>query len=297
MPVMDGIEATKVIRSGSQFQNLPIIAMTAAAMAVDREACLKAGMNDHIAKPIDPDQLLGALLRWIKRPDNDGALRQGRSKTSETIEASNPVDGPLEISGIDVASALKRTGGNRKRYETLLRRFAQQQAHSVEDIRGLLSSRDLATAERMAHSLKGAASTLGAMAVSEGAAKAEVAIRNGKDVDAILISLSEDLSGSVRAIQAALAEERPAKGGVATVDPTRALEALKRLRDLLENDDGEAADFVVEALPACSGVLTDLEIENLGELVGDFDFEAALACLSRITSRLGVNPEANDLGT
>lgn len=67
MPVMDGIEATRVIRSDPRFQNLPIIAMTANAMATDREQCLKAGMNDHIGKPIDPDQLFSVLLRWTGR--------------------------------------------------------------------------------------------------------------------------------------------------------------------------------------------------------------------------------------
>jgi two-component system sensor histidine kinase/response regulator len=67
MPVMDGIEATRIIRSDARFDQLPIVAMTANAMAVDRDRCLEAGMNDHIAKPIDPDQLFGALIRWIGR--------------------------------------------------------------------------------------------------------------------------------------------------------------------------------------------------------------------------------------
>jgi len=65
MPVMDGIEATRIIRADARFTELPIVAMTANAMAVDRDRCLEAGMNDHIAKPIDPDQLFGALIRWI----------------------------------------------------------------------------------------------------------------------------------------------------------------------------------------------------------------------------------------
>ena len=65
MPVMDGIEATRIIRADSRFDQLPIVAMTAAAMAADRDRCLEVGMNDHIAKPVDPDQLFGALSRWI----------------------------------------------------------------------------------------------------------------------------------------------------------------------------------------------------------------------------------------
>jgi two-component system sensor histidine kinase/response regulator len=286
MPIMDGTEATQAIRSEPRFQDLPIIAMTANAMAADKEKCLKAGMDDHIAKPIDPEELVGKLLRWIKRRDDNGPLRQNQSQSSERVDASSTADAPLEIASVEVASALKRTGGNQKRYENLLRRFAQQQENPVDAIRQSLSSGDTATAERMAHSLKGAASTLGVMAVAEWAAKAELAIRDGKDVDATLTSLSEDLASSVQAIHTALTERDKAKDVVVPLDPIKVLETLERLKDLLENDDGEAADLVTEACPTFSGVLTDVEIENLNELVGNFNFNAALKCLSRIVARL-----------
>ncbi|MGC2408421.1 MAG: response regulator [Methyloceanibacter sp.] len=74
MPVMDGIEATRAIRSDPRFQSLPIIAMTANAMAADREKCLHAGMNDHIGKPIDPNQLFSVLLRWAERRNVETTL-------------------------------------------------------------------------------------------------------------------------------------------------------------------------------------------------------------------------------
>jgi two-component system sensor histidine kinase/response regulator len=293
MPVMDGIEATKVIRSEALFQDLPIIAMTAAAMAIDREKCLKAGMNDHIAKPIDPNQLFGTLLRWIKRPGGDSTMPRKRAQINE--QAPDVAETPLEIDGIDVASALKRMGGNRKRYESLLRRFAQQQENAVQAIRESLSSGDVATAERAAHSLKGAAGTLGAMAASESAAKAEVAIRSGQEIDTTLTVLSDNLGKAVQAIRAALPKESAANGRGASVDPTAILERLTELERLLKSDDGEAADFIIQTRPILSGTLTDMEIENLGELVGDFNFEAALACLSNIIARLEKNLEANDL--
>jgi two-component system, sensor histidine kinase and response regulator len=71
MPIMDGIAATLAVRSDPRFKHLPIIAMTANARATDREKCLEAGMNDHIGKPIDPDQLFSVLLRWAGRRDVD----------------------------------------------------------------------------------------------------------------------------------------------------------------------------------------------------------------------------------
>jgi two-component system sensor histidine kinase/response regulator len=291
MPVMDGIEATQVIRSDSRFRSLPIIAMTANALVSDRELCLQAGMNDHIAKPIDPDQLFGVLLRWIKRPDRDSAAVLGRaSAKAQGATADAASDGPLDIAGIDAKSALKRTGGNRKRYETLLRRFAQQQAGTVEGIRKALAAGDAATAERAAHSLKGAAGTLGAGALSEAAAKAETAIKTGQGIDTALTSLSLVLSLAVGAIRVALPDADAAGGGgLAPADPATVVEPLTRLKRLLETDDGEAADFVVDARPDLSGVLTGAEIETLSELVGDFNFEAALKCLSGIAVRLSLN--------
>ena len=76
MPVMDGIEATRIIRSDPRFKTLPIVAMTANAMAVDRKRCLEAGMNDHIAKPIYPDELFKVLLRWARRRSVEGTMEQ-----------------------------------------------------------------------------------------------------------------------------------------------------------------------------------------------------------------------------
>ncbi len=293
MPVMDGIEATRILRSDPRFETLPIIAMTANALVSDREMCLEAGMNDHIAKPIDPDQLFGVLLRWIRRPDSDGAgvrewIVEARPATAAPMAAA-AAEGPLGIDGIDVKSALKRTGGNRKRYEALLRRFAQQQAATVEDIRKALSMGDAATAERAAHSLKGAAGTLGAGALSEAAAKAETAIKMGQGIDTALTSLSIDLGAAVMAIRAALPDVVATNGGGGTRDPATVVEPLTQLKRLLETDDGEAADFMIDARSQLSGVLTPTEIETLSELVGDFNFESALKCLSSIAGRLSLS--------
>jgi two-component system sensor histidine kinase/response regulator len=291
MPVMDGIEATRILRSDPRFERLPIIAMTANALVSDREQCLQAGMNDHIAKPIDPDQLFGVLLRWIKRPDGDGAgVREWvEARHAATPTAASAVDGPLDIDGVEVKSALKRTGGNRRRYEALLRRFAQQQASTVEDIRKALSMGDAATAERAAHSLKGAAGTLGAGALSEAAAKAETAIKTGQGIDTALSSLSVDLASTVGAIRAALPDQAATNGGGLTRDPAAVVEPLKELKRLLESDDGEAADFIIDARSQLAGVLTPTEIETLSELVGDFNFESALKCISSISDRLSLN--------
>ncbi len=116
----------------------------------------------------------------------------------------DPDSGALKIAGIDTELGLKRIGGKRERYESLLRKFAERQAGSAEAIRAALSGGDASTAEREAHSLKGAASTLGAAALAEHAANVETAIQTGQNVDEVLESLSHSLVALVKAIRAAL---------------------------------------------------------------------------------------------
>jgi len=110
----------------------------------------------------------------------------------------------FKIAGIDTSLGLKRTGGKRERYESLLRKFAGQQAGIAQAIRGALLVGNASAAEREAHSLRGAASTLGAAAVAEHAAKVEIAIKTGQSVDEALESLSHSLVAVVKAIRAAL---------------------------------------------------------------------------------------------
>jgi signal transduction histidine kinase/CheY-like chemotaxis protein len=281
MPVIDGIEATRVIRSDPRFQTLPIIAMTASVLVSDREMCREAGMNDHIAKPIDPNQLFDVLLRWIPRSGD----------TIRTASRGDPTSpGILSIAGIDTELGLTRTGDKRERYESVLREFAKQEAGAVEQMRTALAAGDDATAQRGAHSLKGAAGTLGAIALSEAAAKVETAIKNGHDVDEALKSLSVSLLAVVEAISTALPDE--VSIGVASqafADPETVVEPLNQLKRLLENYDGAATKFALEARPSLSRVLTEAEMETLSGLVSKYDFVAARKCIADIAARLSLD--------
>jgi len=283
MPVMDGITATKAIRSNPTFASLPIIAMTANAMDRDREACLAAGMNDHLAKPIEPEKLFAALLKWIRRQ------AAAASVAATPAVASIAVSAALAIPGIETATALQRTGGNRKRYESLLSRFADSQSAAVVEIRSALAAEDLPTAQRIAHSLKGASANLGAMSLAEIAAKAEAAISSNQFVAPTLETLSRSLDATVAAIRAALPSVAPVAAG--TADPSTVAEPLSRLKKLLESDDGEAADFIVEVRPNLLKVLTTTEVDSLTNHVGNFAYTDALQSLSSIASRLSLTLE------
>jgi signal transduction histidine kinase/DNA-binding response OmpR family regulator/HPt (histidine-containing phosphotransfer) domain-containing protein len=284
MPVMDGLAATRAIRQNSKFKDLPIIAMTANVMAGDREKCLEAGMNDHLPKPIEPDNLFKSLLRWIPVR----TVAPSGETAPVVTEQKAPADSTsMHIPGIDTQSALKRTGGSRPRYESLLRRFADSQVGSVKEIRDALSAQDSATAQRIAHSLKGAAANLGANGLASAAGRAELAIKTQSDVEPALVEMEEALLAAVATIQKALpSTEKGESKQSSNGDPSVVVQPLSRLKKLLETDDSEAAEFIVEAQGTFSTVLRRTEIETLTRAVGDFDYESALRTVSGIADRL-----------
>ena len=177
MPVMDGIAATEAIRRQPQFATLPIVAMTANAMQQDRDRCIDAGMNDHIAKPIDPDDLFAKLHKWT--------LNQGRSAASAAIAPASAAPRPIaeifaDIAGLDVALGLRQVQGREALYLSLLYKFVRGQADARARIAAALLHGDGGGAEIIAHTLKGVAAQIGANQVSELAAQVERAIHQGK---------------------------------------------------------------------------------------------------------------------
>ena len=197
--------------------------------------------------------------------------------------------GVLSIAGVDTESGLKLTGDKRGHYESLLREFAKQEEGTVEQIRTALAAGDAATAQRGAHSLKGAAGTLGATTLAEEAARAEAAIKSGHGVDEALRSLSDSLIAAVEAISTALPDEVSIDvASQASADPAAVIEPLTQLKRLLENYDGAAAKFTVQAQPKLSCALTAEEMETLTGLVGRYDFVAARKCIADIAARLSL---------
>jgi two-component system sensor histidine kinase/response regulator len=287
MPVLDGVAATMKIRANPCTRSLPIIAMTANAMARDRDKCLQAGMNDYLAKPIDPDKLFDILLRWIS-PRAMAAASAGTPAGSTPVRASSL----LMIPGIDTATALKRTGGNPQRYESLLTCFVDSQSAAPLEIRAALAIEDATAALRIAHSLKGASANLGANSLAEKAAQVEAAIESKRGVARALEALSHSLNATIAAIRTAVPAESPARdSAVGAVEPAAMVQSLARLKRLLQADDGAASDFILEVRPQLSKVLTAAEIDALMSHVGNFAYGDALNSLSHILARLSLTLE------
>jgi CheY-like chemotaxis protein len=156
MPEIDGYEATARIRSSDSTRDIPIIALTAAAMAQDKDACHAAGMNDHLSKPVEPDDLLDTLLRWIppKRPLD-----------VQPVTGYN--DGIFTLPGFDLVKAAHRMAGNWTLLRKTLGTFVEEFLDSPGHLDQLIKEKKFADAEWLVHSIKGASGNIGAVNLYE----------------------------------------------------------------------------------------------------------------------------------
>ncbi len=285
MPEMDGFAATRLLRSDPRLQKLPIIAMTAHALVEERQRCLEAGMNDHVSKPIDPDNLFSTLMRWAK-PRPKQAVESQVAATN--IKASDTVVLP-EIAGINLADGLKRVAGNRRLYRDLLEQFAAKQGDAANQISAALESGDLKLAEHIAHTTKGVAGNIGIAEVQSVAQKLEKALHDGEGkVLPLLVEFAGLMSAQVRAIENGLRDSATARREEARTSPFNAetaAAAIARLRTLLEASDGDAEESFRSLQDAVTGTVEKQHLDGLSAFINDFDFDAALLKLDEIANR------------
>jgi CheY-like chemotaxis protein len=278
MPVMDGLSATREMRKLPEFATLPIIAMTANVQASDRQRCTDAGMNDHLAKPIDPELLWQCLLRWIK-PRTSLPVE---SDTTVAAKASSKDDGlaiPEHVAGLDTEAGLRRVLGKKPLYLSMLRRFAAGQKTAVAQLLAALAQDDLATAERLAHTTKSTAGSIGALEIQALAAAVEHGLAHGEPRQAVLAhvqALEQPLAALVSALAQALPEE--VAHARVSVDPVKLKEICDRLASLLAYDDAAAVDVVSEHADVLDTAFPT-HYPALENAVKMFDFEAALQAL------------------
>src|SRR5262249_29166149 len=152
-------------RADGRFTSLPIVAMTAHATIEERNRCLAAGMNNHVAKPIDPAVLFDTLALYYK----PSSAPPPAPVTAPAAPAAGDVAAVPSVEGLDTADGLLRVAGNRKLYMKLLRQFVEQQARTPAEISTALAAGDRTLATRLAHTAKGVAGNLGARAVQTAA--------------------------------------------------------------------------------------------------------------------------------
>ncbi len=171
MPEMDGIEATRIVRSELNMQELPIIALTAHTMAGDRDRCLDAGMNDYLPKPIDRASLFNTLKKNIEiKGGHFDCIPEAFGSANAQVPAF-----ALKVPGLDVADGLTRLGDDWDLYMDVLKEYCEHYRNFLPEIKQLLSKKEFTTARRKAHALKGAAANVSAGNLSETARHLEMA--------------------------------------------------------------------------------------------------------------------------
>ncbi|MBF0274224.1 MAG: response regulator [Nitrospinae bacterium] len=278
MPEMDGITATKLIRSDKAYKDLPIIAMTAHAMVGDREKSIEAGMNDHVTKPIDPEILFETLDKWIK-------IKTGESKPEKKTEKPEEPDEFIQLDGIDTKIGLKTNMNNKELYLRIMRMFQTEFGDAASRLNVLIESGDIKEAHRVVHTIKSASASIGALELSKIGQEVEYLLADSK----IELPLIERLKKELERILVSL-QNLPSSEETAAHEENNSQEKIKELFDTLERflskHDSEA-ETVIEKV---SKLNIPEEIKNkvseLNELIEDIEYERALLLLKEIKKEL-----------
>jgi CheY-like chemotaxis protein len=287
MPVMDGYAATREIRKDKSFKDLPIIAMTAHAMAGDENKSLEAGMNGHVTKPIDPDQLFSTLQKWIKPSEKRVQVQQPevtveQSESDKALPAEDEL--PEYLPGFDLADGLKRLQKNKRLYRKLLLSFATDYNAVANEIREALDAKDFDQAHSLVHNLKGLAGNLAATELQAAAMSMEKLVKgvdkkapSPKQLNLRFSELENALNQALESAQSlgVSAEENIGKlSAEELVDiPTELSQDIaKRIRDAAEMGDVMTLNAIAAEIKTHSDSCVPLS-KQIVQMAEDFDLD------------------------
>ncbi|PWC68347.1 response regulator [Azospirillum sp. TSH58] len=310
MPEMDGFEATRRLRARPAGQGLPIIAMTASALPSDRQRCLDGGMDDHIAKPIDVDQLFSVVTRWLGQPAVGslaaGNLAAGAPLLPKAVPFAARASLPIELPGIDVQDALHRLDGDVGLFRKFVADFARTYDGVADGIAVALASGDLPRAKALGHELKSLAGNIGARRLSAAADAVQVAAFRGDggaaaaqlpvlraELEAVLDSAARLAVAPGRAPGGAPKCGAGGGAGEPAVDIQTLDSMLERFARLLRDSNFAAAEEFAALAPSLADWIDPVAMKSLSSAVDGLDFTKAQGILRRIMLDLGLSLPAD----
>jgi CheY-like chemotaxis protein len=311
MPVMDGYTATRKIREwelkaqssklkatepkdknqdsalSPQSSELPIIAMTAHAMAGDEDKSLLAGMNGHVTKPIDPDQLFATLQKWIKPSEKrvqeqQSEVSAGRPEPYQAVPEE--VQLPESLPGFDLTAGLERLRGNKRLYRKLLLDFGANYVGAAAEIRETLDAKDLKQAHSLIHNLKGLAGNLAATDLQAAAIEIEKLVKGepkktppAKELNMKLSEFENALNHALESVQtlAVSAEDITCKisdDEISAIPAELAQDIAKRIRDAAEMGDVTTLNTIAAEIKTHSDTCVPLS-KQIIQMAEDFDLD------------------------
>lgn len=274
MPVLDGIEATRLIRGDPRLLELPIIALTADVQASEYESCMAAGMVDRILKPVDPHLMFDTLLRWVQPRPGTVAAAVPAALTAAAAPAAL----------LSQSAGLASVAGNRSLYLHLLRQFVAEESDAARRVAIALAAADYETAVRVVHSLKGLAGTLGFLRLQAVAASLQRAIVEREPYQQLLADFDQQMQRVVSLLKDALAQEESASEQL----PADAALLLRELAGLLAASDGDALGFFLEHADSLRTVLPAASYAGFDKAMRQFDFPAARDWLEQAAAEAGI---------
>ncbi|MBP2295616.1 response regulator [Azospirillum rugosum] len=310
MPEMDGFEATRLLRAGAAGHGLPIIAMTASALPTDKQRCLDGGMDDHIAKPIDVDELFAVLDRWIGRPSPvpspvpgpRPAAAPGRvavAKPSTQPRSRRAAPHLPDLPGIDVDDALQRLDNDVVLFRRFVGDFARTYGKTPDAIADALAAGDLPRAKSLGHELKSVAGNIGARRLSGAADAVQIAAYHGDapaaecQVPVLRAEMAAVLESAARLARPdegapAGAASGAAEGAEGAFDRVALEPMLDHFGHLLRDSNFAAAEEFAALAPALAGSVDPPTLKALSAAVDSLDFAKAQGILRRIAGDLGL---------
>lgn len=299
MPVMDGYTATRIIRESFEQGQLPIIAMTAHALAGEREKCLAAGMNDYVSKPVEPPLLYQAIARWAPNRSDKAPMTTDEPRNLEMAPVIEPpvtvqINSPPKLEGFDLQAALMRMGGNKALLLQLMNDFVKQYQDFSARLEQAMAAGDYVGAGREIHSLKGVAGTLGIDHLAAIAARFEKTLKQGASelLDPLKSELETELAKTLAmASQIDTQKDEVGATEIQGKSPDHGLDhagdKLKLLDEHLANNSIAARQTFTEIQlllgPEAMAIFSEVE-----SALGKPDFFAAQVSLRRVLNELGI---------